>query len=83
MHSEDQTVWIYESPDGGKTVYRRPMGDDARKELHHVDDEYLKSLQLDLLTEDWKRILQSADSDPVLQEMLDRVRVYWTLKHEN
>ena len=21
-----KTVWIYESPDGGKTVYKRPFG---------------------------------------------------------
>ena len=29
----EKEVWIYESPDKGKTVYRRPFGKDGPKEL--------------------------------------------------
>ena len=31
--------YIYESPDGGKTVYRHPLGRPDRKELVGQDDE--------------------------------------------
>lgn len=24
--TQDKTVWIYESPDNGKTIYKRPFG---------------------------------------------------------
>ena len=30
---KDKIVWIYESPDKGKTVYRRPFGKSKPKEL--------------------------------------------------
>lgn len=26
LQKVSKTVWIYESPDGGKTVYKRPFG---------------------------------------------------------
>ena len=26
MKKTEKTVWIYESPDNGKTVYKRPFG---------------------------------------------------------
>ena len=33
----DDKVWIYESPDGGKTVYRREFGKKERELV--IDDE--------------------------------------------
>ena len=35
--SDDDRVWIYESPDGGKTVYRREFGKKERELV--IDDE--------------------------------------------
>ena len=35
--SDDDRVWIYESPDKGKTVYRREFGKSNRELV--VDDE--------------------------------------------
>ena len=35
--SDDDRVWIYESPDKGKTVYRREFGETVRECV--VDDE--------------------------------------------
>ena len=30
---DEKEVWIYESPDKGKTVYRRPFGKSGPREL--------------------------------------------------
>lgn len=35
--SDDDKVWIYESPDKGKTIYRREFGETERELV--VDDE--------------------------------------------
>lgn len=36
--NEDNKKYIYESPDGGKTVYRRQFGDYTERELIKSDD---------------------------------------------
>jgi hypothetical protein len=77
--SDRQETYIYESPDGGDTVYRRRMGD-AQSELHSISDK--KRDLLDVLKKNklWGDIHRAAQSDPVLQEMLDRIEVYHRLK---
>ena len=35
--SDDDKIWIYESPDKGKTIYRREFGETERELV--VDDE--------------------------------------------
>ena len=72
-------TYIYESPDGGDTVYRRRFGD-IQRELHSVSDK--KRFQIDSLIKDklWRDIHRAAQSDPVLQHMLDQVEIYHRLK---
>ena len=72
-------TYIYESPDGGDTVYRRRFGD-IQRELHSISDK--KRSQIDNLKKDklWGDIHRAAQSDPVLKDMLDRVEVYHRLK---
>jgi hypothetical protein len=68
-------TYIYESPDGGGTIYRRTAGS--------VDRELIREgpLRKQMLRNQlWRDIFQSAESDPVLKDMLDRVEVYYTLK---
>ena len=36
----DDRVWIYESPDGGKTVYRREFGKTERELVIEDEDEW-------------------------------------------
>jgi len=31
MTEQEKEIWIYESPDGGKTVYRRRFGETERE----------------------------------------------------
>ncbi len=68
-------TYIYESPDGGDTVYRRRSGS--------VDREMVKEGPLRkkmLRSQLWRDIFKSAESDPILQDMLDRIEIYHRLK---
>ncbi len=80
--SDRQETYIYESPDGGDTVYRRMIGAAPdQRELHArsqkaIDTE--KKLNHHKL---WGRIHHDAESDPVLKDMLERIEVYYQLKN--
>ena len=71
----DPEEYVYESPDGGDTVYRRPAGSDQR-EL--VRDGPLRKARL--RSQLWRDIFRAAESDPELQHMIDRVEIYHRLK---
>jgi hypothetical protein len=77
----DQTeIYVYETPDGGDTVYRRKIGSDSR-ELHSTSEK--KKNLIDDLREQklWEEIRRAAKNDPALQEMLDRIVVYHRLRN--
>lgn len=73
---------IYESPDGGETVYVRDIGSKERQ-LHHVSSnqtELIAQLREDQL---WGEIRRRARTDPGLQELLDPAIMYYKLKYVN
>lgn len=69
---------IYESPDGGKTVYGRLPGE-ADRTLIRQDPELMSTL--DSIREDklWGEIRRAAKRNPQLNEMLEAVKVYYNL----
>lgn len=67
---------IYESPDGGDTIYQRATGE-SRRELIRTGPLQQRLVR----SQTWRDILQAAESDQVLQEMLDKIEVYHTLKN--
>jgi len=75
--------YVYESPDGGHTVYRRELGKPhAERQLHSVSKEkqsLYQSLQKSKL---WGDIHQKADQDPALHEMLEQAEVYYRMKYD-
>jgi hypothetical protein len=73
--SDRQETYIYESPDGGDTVYRRRPGSVNRQMIK--EGPLRKKMLRNQL---WQDIVTSAESDPVLQNMLDRVETYYRLK---
>jgi len=80
--SDRTETYIYESPDGGDTVYRRPIGSDlASRELYSVSEK--KQTLIDDLRKQklWGEIHRAAKSDPVLQDMLDQIIVYHQLRN--
>lgn len=69
---------IYESPDGGKTVYGRIPGETDRT-LIRQDPELIRTL--DSIREDklWGEIRRIAKKNPQLNSMLEEVKVYYNL----
>ena len=39
IRKESDGAWVYESPDNGKTIYRRPFGDINNRELYKQSEE--------------------------------------------
>lgn len=73
-------TYIYESPNGGETVYRRMVGNSTR-ELYSVSEQQQQIEQQLRREELWQSILDCADYDPVLDDMLKQVETYHTLKN--
>lgn len=78
--SDRPETYIYESPDGGDTVYRRRLGDTEREIIRRPEISRWDLLQRQKL---WGEIHRAAKQDPVLKEMLDQIEVYHTLKKDS
>ncbi len=74
--------YVFESPDGGHTVYRRHVGKMDR-ELVSVDQPAQDKINRLLQDKLWGEIRRAAEVDPALQEMLEQVQVYYELKHNS
>lgn len=73
------TKYIYESPDGGDTVYAREVGKTERVMIGQ--NTRAKSL-IEKIQEDklWGEIRRMAETDQGIADLLDRARVYYQLK---
>jgi hypothetical protein len=60
--------YIYESPDGGHTIFRRKIGNNER-ELYSEDNFAIKTKA----RREWIEIFDRTDSHPTLQAAMDRV----------
>jgi len=60
-------------------VYRRRTGG-TQRELHSISDNQRDLLDALKKNKLWGEIHRAAQSDPVLQDMLDRIEVYHRLK---
>ena len=74
------TTYVYESPDGGHTVYRRESGS-TQRELHSISDYQLKVQQQLKRKELWQGILDCAEHNAELGNMLEQIEIYYSLKH--
>jgi hypothetical protein len=73
----DMTQWIYESPDGGKTVIKRPLGEfDTRTPDGRPLHEHLREADL------WGKIRRAAETNPALHEALERAKIIYHLSKE-
>ena len=69
------TDWIFESPDG-ENVYRRRSGDPSLTREFVSGHGTRKTLANEI-----DEIEQASNHDPILKEMIDKLRVYWSLKN--
>lgn len=74
-----EEILIYESPDGGKTVYCRRPGESQRA-LHHIDPVYEKEQELNRRWVNLKEAVYMADSDKALDYAIERVEILYALK---
>lgn len=75
-------TYIYESPDGGDTVYRRKSGQ-INRELHYtsprkkqLDESHRRFLR-------WQRILQAAETNPALNSVVEQAEMIYNLTQPN
>ena len=66
---------IYESPDGGKTVFVREGNINVPLDTF-IERRYQMRKQ-----QCWSDIHSAAKTDTILQDLLDRVEVYYKLKY--
>jgi hypothetical protein len=69
---------IFESPDGGHTVYRRLSGQQQRRLISGVERSSLAQQRLL-----WSDILIHAASDPELRYMIEQIEIYHALRYNN
>lgn len=69
---------IYESPDGGQTVYVREMGGKEKK-LHSVSPALKAEMKETLLTQEWLDIRHAAKDNPALQKSVDHLIMLYRL----
>ena len=72
-------TYIYESPDGGDTVYAREAGSTER--IMIGQNTRAKSV-IEQIREDklWGEMRRLAETDPAMAELLDRAKIYYQLK---
>ena len=71
-------VTIYESPDGGKTIYSRTNGSPVRQ-LHSVSKDLQEEMDRVQREQEWMAILRVSERSPALQEAIDRVITIYQL----
>ena len=71
-------TYIYESPDGGHTVYRRNLRENIRELIS--EDEYAKNRKL---LQEWNKIWEVKDSNPTLQHAVERVIMIYKLSEQH
>jgi hypothetical protein len=70
---------IFESPDGGKTVYARRSGETERH-LHWEDPTWKREQELSRRWMNLKEAVFMADSDPTLNDALTKLEMLYALK---
>lgn len=74
---------VFESPDGGKTVYVREIGGRERK-LHYVSPSAVEEIKETEERLEWNEIRHAAKDNPALQKAVDHVKLlYQIIKNGN
>jgi len=70
-----EEIYIYESPDGGKTVYRRLSGSPTAREMVREDPEcqYIEQWNY------WRDILKTAKNNTTLSDAIHKAEMIYNL----
>ena len=69
---------IFESPDGGKTIYKRSF-DSLTRELYWEDPEVLKQQELAIRSQRMMRIIRLAETNTTLRDALEKLETLYLL----
>jgi len=75
-------VTIFESPDGGRTVYARRPGSNKR-ELHYQDPDLQQELKDLQNSKRWIEILQARHDNPELDHLCEQVEILYELSRNS
>lgn len=75
-----EEIIIYESPDGGKTVYSRKPGETSRT-LHSVDPTVKFHQDMANQWVKYQDIIRQSHTDPALKDLLEKIELYYDLKY--
>lgn len=74
-----EEIIIYESPDGGKTVYSRKAGEPASsRTLHSIDPVFKKEQELNAR---WANLKDAVFlQDPAINDLIEKIEILMELK---
>ena len=82
MVSKITEVTIFESPDGGRTVYARSPGN-SKRTLHYQDPELQRELAELESQKRWVNIFQARSDNPELDRLCEQVEVLYELGRQH
>ena len=82
MEPVSETRYIYESPDGGKTVYAREMGSDKRF-IVKQDNSVIERQQTAMRSNRLLTILKKSQTDATLKDALEALEALYILKYND
>jgi hypothetical protein len=80
METDDFPPLIFESPDGGETVYGRRLGESARILISNRSPSLHSQMQEAQL---WNEIRKAAELNPALRAAMDEVIMIYRLTKED
>ena len=78
MVSKITELTVFESPDGGRTVYARRPGSTVR-ELHRQDPELQRELEELEQQKRWVDIFSARRNNPELNNLCEKVEIFYEL----
>lgn len=76
--------FIYESPDGGNTVYARPLGvhEMAQRKKVYENPEMLEEKKFFERWHMYRNILEVSKNNPALSKLLEQVEIVYNLSED-
>lgn len=74
MIKSSEEIIIYESPDGGKTVYSRKSGSSGREMIKDDPNKHYMAKWYE-----WREILKLAETEPTLADVINKAEMVYTL----
>jgi len=69
-----EEITIFESPDGGKTVYARKSGEADRTLIIEDPEKKYRDRWVE-----WRDILRASETNPALADLIEKAEVIWRL----